>query len=132
MVGKGFSERSRDLITGEKSIQAFLNVYLGLSNLYIIHAEKELEKGYADIVMEPFMARYEGIKYSYLLEIKYIKTGEKPGQDVLQQLIAKAAAQLKNYSLDEKFKKNIEKTTLVRLVLIFCGHELLYKGDVDQ
>jgi hypothetical protein len=35
----------RDLITGEKSIQAFLNVYLGLSNLYIIHAEKELNKG---------------------------------------------------------------------------------------
>ena len=27
----------RDLITGEKSIQAFLNVYLGLSNLFIIH-----------------------------------------------------------------------------------------------
>ncbi|HLP46501.1 MAG TPA: AAA family ATPase, partial [Candidatus Kapabacteria bacterium] len=43
----------RDLITGEKSIQAFLNVYLGLSNLFIIHTEKELNKGYADIVMEP-------------------------------------------------------------------------------
>ncbi|MCP4151241.1 MAG: AAA family ATPase, partial [bacterium] len=35
----------RDLITGEKSIQAFLNVYLGLSNLYIIHTEKEMNKG---------------------------------------------------------------------------------------
>ena len=51
----------RDLITGEKSIQAFLNVYLGLSNLYIIHAEKELNKGFADMVMESFIARYEGI-----------------------------------------------------------------------
>ncbi|MCU0288390.1 MAG: AAA family ATPase, partial [Acidobacteria bacterium] len=38
----------RDLITGEKSVQAFLNVYLGLSNLFIIHTEKELNKGYAD------------------------------------------------------------------------------------
>jgi hypothetical protein len=36
----------RDLITGEKSVQAFLNVYLGLSNLFIIHTEKELNKGY--------------------------------------------------------------------------------------
>ncbi|MCU0288106.1 MAG: ATP-binding protein, partial [Acidobacteria bacterium] len=62
----------RDLITGEKSIQAFLNVYLGLSNLFIIHTEKELNKGYADIVMEPFVAVYEGLKYSYVLEIKYI------------------------------------------------------------
>ncbi|UCH93897.1 MAG: AAA family ATPase [Candidatus Aminicenantes bacterium] len=122
----------RDLITGEKSIQAFLNVYLGLSNLYIIHPEKELNKGFADIVMEPFVARYEGIKYSYLLEIKYIKTDEKPGKAVLQQLISKAGDQLQNYSMDAKFKKNIEKTTLVKLVLIFCGHELMYKGDVKQ
>jgi hypothetical protein len=120
----------RDLITGEKSIQAFLNVYLGLSNLYIIHAEKELNKGFADIFMEPFMARYEGISYSYLLEIKYVKASEKPGESMLGKLKFQAEEQLKNYSLDEKFKKNIEKTTLVKLVLIFCGHQLEYMGDV--
>jgi hypothetical protein len=57
----------RDLITGEKSIQAFLNVYLGLSQLYIIHPEKELNKGFADIVMEPFTARYREMKYAYIL-----------------------------------------------------------------
>ncbi len=122
----------RDLITGEKSIQAFLNVYLGLSNLYIIHSEKELNKGYADIVMDPFLARYEEIKYSYLLEIKYVKKGEKPGDAGLKQLKSKAEEQLRQYSLDEKFRKSIgEKTTLVKLVLIFSGHELLYRGEVS-
>ncbi|MCP5053069.1 MAG: AAA family ATPase, partial [bacterium] len=40
----------RDLITGEKSIQAFLNVYLGLSQLYLIQAEKEFNKGFPDIL----------------------------------------------------------------------------------
>jgi hypothetical protein len=120
----------RDLITGEKSIQAFLNVYLGLSNLYIIHTEKELNKGYADIVMEPFIARYEGINYSYLLEIKYIKAGVKPGDNEVQQLKAAAEEQLKQYSIDEKFRKNIDKTTLIRLVLIFSGHEEIYMGEV--
>ncbi len=119
----------RDLITGEKSIQAFLNVYLGLSNLYIIHAEKEINKGYADIVMEPFIARYEGIKYSYLLEIKYIKAGVKPADVEVQQLKAAAEEQLKRYSIDEKFLKNIEKTTLIKLVLIFSGHEEIYIGE---
>jgi len=120
----------RDLITGEKSIQAFLNVYLGLSNLYIIHTEKELNKGYADIVMEPFLARYEGIKYSYMLEIKYIKAGYKPRDAKIQQLKEEAEEQLKNYSIDEKFRKNIEKTTLIKLVLIFSGHESMYIGAV--
>jgi hypothetical protein len=75
----------RDLITGEKSIQAFLNVYLGLSDIYIIHSEKELNKGYADIVMEPFLARYEEMKYSYLLEIKYIPKKEGKAQKKLEK-----------------------------------------------
>jgi hypothetical protein len=121
----------RDLITGEKSIQAFLNVYLGLGDLYIIHSEKELNKGYADIVMEPFLARYEAIKYSYLLEIKYIKSGVKPAAAKVQQLKTEAEEQLKRYSIDQKFLKNIEKTTLIKLLLIFSGHEEIYMGIVE-
>jgi hypothetical protein len=120
----------RELITGEKSIQAFLNVYLGLSTLYIIHSEKELNKGYADIIMEPFLARYNGIKYSYMLELKYIKSGVKPGDERIQRLREEAKEQLKRYSIDEKFKKNIKKTTLIKLVLIFSGHECVHIGDV--
>jgi hypothetical protein len=100
-----------------------------LSNLYIIHAEKELKKGYADIVMESFWARYEGIKYSYLVEIKYFKAAEKPGEEKLRQIKSAAGEQLKNYSMDEKLKKNIERTSLVRLLLIFCGHELISFGE---
>jgi hypothetical protein len=120
----------RDLITGEKSIQAFLNVYLGLSNLYIIHAEKELNKGYADIVMEPFLARYEGINYSYILEIKYLKAGVKPGDAKIQTIKAEAEKQLQSYGIDEKFRKKIERTNLIKLILIFSGHECIYAEAV--
>ncbi|HLP48061.1 MAG TPA: AAA family ATPase [Candidatus Kapabacteria bacterium] len=121
----------RDLISGEKSIQAFLNVYLGLSNLFIIHTEKELNKGYADIVMEPFLAVYEGIKFSYILEMKYIKPEgrrKKPAPGVIEKLKTEAKEQLRNYSIDEKFKKSMEKTQLIRLVLIFYGSDLVYIG----
>ncbi|UCH92194.1 MAG: AAA family ATPase [Candidatus Aminicenantes bacterium] len=121
----------RDLITGEKSIQAFLNVYLGLTNLYIIHTEKEMNKGYADIVMEPFLARYAGLKYSYILEIKYVKAGVSPGTAKVRQLKSEAEEQLKNYSIDEKFRKTIEKTNLIKIVLIFSGHRLIDKGEVN-
>ena len=123
----------RDLISGEKSIQAFLNVYLGLSDLYIIHSERELNLGYADIVMEPFLAGYEGIAYSYLVEIKYIPKTKSKGQKTLEkkirQLRAEAEEQLKKYSGDEKFKKTHGNTTVVKLVLIFCGNELQYLGE---
>jgi hypothetical protein len=121
----------RDLITGEKSIQAFLNVYLGLTNLYIIHTEKEMKKGYADIVMEPFLARYEEIKYAYILEIKYIKSGVSPGDEKVRQLKSEAKEQLEKYSIDEKFKKTIEKANLIKIILVFSGHRLIDMGDMN-
>ena len=123
----------RDLITGEKSIQAFLNVYLGLSNLFIIHAEKELNKGYADIVMEPFVAVYEGLNYSYVLEIKYIKPEgkrkKKPASEIMEKLKIQAKEQLRNYSIDEKFRKSMDKTRMIKLALIFYGSDLVYMGE---
>jgi hypothetical protein len=123
----------RDLITGEKSLQAFLNVYLGLSALYLVYSERELKKGFPDLVLEPFLAQYPQLKYSYLIEIKYIKPqGKKkalpPG--IIKKVQEEAEDQLKRYSLDEKFLKAIGQTTLKKLVLIFCGHRLVYHGEI--
>ena len=124
----------RDLITGEKSIQAFLNVYLGLSNLYIIHVEREFNRGYADLMLAPFKIRYKGIEYSYILEIKYIKKeGRKeiPPKEI-EAKIKEAEEQLKKYSLDAKLKKMIDQTVLVKLALIFSGSELLHIVEVKD
>jgi len=123
----------RDLITGEKALQAFLNVYLGLSALYLVYSEKELKKGYADLVLEPFLAQYPGLKYSYLLEIKYIKPRDKkkeltPGK--IKTIKEEAESQLNKYSLDEKFRKSIGSTTLKKLVLIFSGNRMVYHGEI--
>lgn len=122
----------RDLMTAEKTIQTFLNVYLGLSNLYIIHSEKELNKGFADLVMEPFLARYENIKYSCVIEIKYLKAGAKPDAPEVKNLIAEAREQLSQYSLDEKYNKTIAKTKLIKLALVFSGHRVMYMGEVKS
>lgn len=119
----------RDLITGEKSIQTFLNVYLGLSDLFIIHSEKELNKGFADLVMEPFLARYEGIEYGCIMEIKYLKAGAQPDDKEVKTLVTEARDQLKQYVLDKKYKKTIGKVTLIKLVLVFSGHRLMYMGE---
>jgi hypothetical protein len=122
----------RDLIAGEKTIQAFLSVYLGLSQLYLIHTEREMNKGFADIVMEPFLARYEDIAYSYILEVKYIprsEMGKKSFDKILYQLKSEAIEQLDQYCRDEKFLKRVEHTSLIKLTLIFCGHELVYIGS---
>ena len=123
----------RDLITGEKSIQAMLNVYLGLSQLYFISSEKELNKGYADLVLEPFLAQYPAIKYSYLIEIKYIKPADysktKDSEKSLQNVIEEAQTQLNKYAEDEHFLKSIGSTTLKKLLLVFAGTKLIHHNQ---
>ena len=81
--------------------------------------------------MEPFIAVYENLKYSYVLEIKYIKPEgrrKKPAPGVIKKLKIEAEEQLQNYIIDEKFKKSMEKTRLIKLVLIFYGSDLVYIG----
>ncbi|MDQ1350909.1 MAG: hypothetical protein QG657_1211 [Acidobacteriota bacterium] len=131
----------RDLITGEKVVQTFLNVYLGLSDLYFVQSEKETNKGFSDLVLEPFLLQYPAIKYAFLVEIKYLSAAAAssktkktlpPGADEKIQILREEAEnQLRQYSLDEKFQKTIGQTTLVKLVLVFCGHRLVYKGQVS-
>ena len=70
---------------------------------------------------------YRDIQYSYILEIKYIKPKDFTPKK-LEQIKSEAAEQLETYSLDRNFKKNIEKTRLIKLALIFSGYKLVYIG----
>jgi len=122
----------RDLMTGEKAHQVFWNVYLGLGNLYNIYSEKEMNQGFCDLVMVPTLEQNPNIKYSYLIELKYIKPADNEKEDAaerIQGLRSEAAAQLNQYSLDEKFKKSIGQTTLKKLILIFSGNRLVYHSE---
>jgi hypothetical protein len=92
-----------------------------------------LKKGYADLVLEPFLAQYPALKYSYLLEIKYIKPQAKkeeltPGK--IKKIKEEAEAQLNRYSRDEKYRKAIGHTPLKKVVLIFCGNRLESQSEV--
>jgi len=66
----------RDLMTGEKAHQVFWNAYLGLSNFYIVYSEKEMKQGFCDLALVPALAQNPKIKYSYVIELKYIKPAE--------------------------------------------------------
>jgi len=122
----------RDLITGEKALQVFWNVYLGLGPFYIVYSEKEVNRGYADLALVPILIQYPTIKYSYIIEFKYIKPTRAKQIDTKQMnsLKKNAEDQLNRYSLDEKLKKTIGPTVLKKIVLIFCSNHLEYCGEV--
>ncbi|HLP62289.1 MAG TPA: AAA family ATPase [Candidatus Deferrimicrobium sp.] len=121
----------RDLIDREKALQVFWNVYLGLNSLYIVYTEKELNQGFADLALVPMLFQYPAIKYSYLMELKYIKPSgnESPDPQKVEELKKEAEAQLSQYCGDEKFQKAIGQTTLKKLILIFCGNRMVYHNE---
>ena len=66
----------RDYLSGEKVIQTFLLAYLNVTDYYITRTEEEMGKGFVDLYLEPFFAKYDKVKYGYLIELKYIKRGD--------------------------------------------------------
>ncbi|HLP58771.1 MAG TPA: PD-(D/E)XK nuclease domain-containing protein, partial [Candidatus Deferrimicrobium sp.] len=100
--------------------------------LYNVYPENEMNQGFADLTLVPLLIRYPAIKYSYLIEFKYIKSpaNEPANPQKIQELKEEAETQLTRYSLDEKFQKAIGQTTLKKLILIFSGNRLVYQGEV--
>ena len=121
----------RDLMSGEKAHQVFWNVYLGLGALYNVYPETELNQGFADLALVPMLLQYPAIKYSYLVELKYIKpSGDEPvDPQKIEALKKEAETQLSSYGRDEKFQKAIGPTTLKKLILIFCGNRMVYHDE---
>ncbi|UCH94166.1 MAG: AAA family ATPase [Candidatus Aminicenantes bacterium] len=120
----------RDFIREEKIIQGFLLAWLGISDYFIVNSEKEMNKGFADIVLEPFLARYPDIRYSYILELKYLKKGEVDNE--IEQIKIDARKQLKKYSLDKKFKKQAGETKLIKLLLVFSLSDLIFLDEIGE
>jgi len=123
----------RDLMTAEKAHQVFWNVYLGMNKLYNVYSERELNQGFADLVLEPLLDRNPGIKYSYIIELKYIKPSDyekDDGAEKVNALCSEAETQLNRYYMDEKFQKTMGKTTLKKLILIFSGNRLVNHQEV--
>jgi len=115
----------RDYLNGEKVIQGFLLAYINVADYYITQSESEMNKGYSDIYMEPFLSKFPDLEYSYLIELKYISRSEY-SEDILQEKIKKAQEQLDKYAESDRLKNSIGNTQLKRIVLVYKGWELDY------
>jgi hypothetical protein len=120
----------RDYLTGEKVIQTFLLAYLNVTDYYLTHSEAEMGKGFVDLYLEPFLEKYQQVKYSYLIELKYIKRSDF-SESLLQQHIVDATQQLQQYAADSRLKKT-DGTELKLIMLIFNGWELVHCQEIEE
>jgi hypothetical protein len=114
----------RDYLTGEKVIQTFLLAYLNVTDFYLSRSEEEMSKGFADIYLEPFTAKYPDVKYGWLIEIKYMKRNEY-SEEKQKTLLAEAHRQLAQYAADERVARRKQGTILKGLALVFRGWEMV-------
>ena len=121
----------RDYISGEHMIKGFLLAYLNIPSNYIVTSELELNKGYADLWLEPFSIQHTEMPFSYLIEIKYLKRQtEKVSPEIKQKLVSEATIQLQQYAQDQYILKTQANTKVRKLVLIYNAWELIHKEEI--
>lgn len=119
----------RDYLEGEKVIQGFVLAYLNVTDYYLTWSERELGKGFADLYLEPFLARFPDMRYGYLIELKYITRGEF-SDAALHSSIKEAKRQAMQYADDERIRKMSKQVTLKKLVLVYNGWELVHREEI--
>ena len=119
----------RDCLEGEKMIQGFLAAYLGVAPHFAFHTERELNKGYADLCLEPLLAQYPDVPYGYVIELKYLKRSESPTQ--VSAAIREATAQLRQYLSDDRLARQYPSVRFIGLAIAFHGWEMVAYETVD-
>ncbi|MDJ0835802.1 MAG: AAA family ATPase [Acidobacteriota bacterium] len=115
----------RDFMDGEKVIQGFLLAYLCAFDYFFAHSEHEMNKGFCDLFLEPFVAGYPDIRHGYLIELKYIKRNALT-DELLQAEVEEARGQLARYRQDPALNKIGGKIDWICPILVFHGWELVY------
>ncbi len=122
----------RDYIAGEQVLQGFLAAYLSVTDYYVFRSEAELGKGYADISLEPLVARYPHLRVGYLVELKYLKRSEPADEARVAAAVGEATAQLRRYLPDERLARQFPGVRFVGLAVVFHGWEMVFCDAVTS
>ena len=114
----------RDYLSGEKVVQGFLAAYLSVTSCFVFRTERELGGGYADICLEPLLARHPGVRHGYVIELKYLKRGEEAAGARVETAVGAAAAQLRRYLADEGLARQYPDVQFTGLAVVFHGWEM--------
>ena len=115
----------RDYLDGEKVIQGFLAAYLGVSQHFLMRTEPELNKGFADITLEPLVAQHPELRHGYLIELKYLKRGEDASKAKVQAVVENAHDQLRRYLADDRLAQAYPSAQFTGLAVVFHGWEMV-------
>ncbi len=81
-----------------------------------------MNKGYADLHLEPFVAQYQAIAYGYVIKVKYLKRSERVDESVVAETMRGAREQLAGYLAGERLRRRAPSMCVFRWERDhFCG-----------
>ena len=109
-------------IQAERNLQGFIAAYLNHSGYYYIIQEMELNGGYCDLTMIPDLTRFPEVAHAYLLELKYLKSGDTDEEGM--KALEEAKAQLDQYTQDARLPKLMSGKPIHKIAIIYKGNDL--------
>ncbi len=123
----------RDYLDGEKVIHGFVAAHLSMVDQFLLHSEYELNKGYADLYLEPFVAQYPDMGYGYVLELKYVKRSAALDASDVADKVQEAVLQLRGYLADPSLRRRYRSVRHIGLAVVFHGWEMVaYQAVQDD
>ena len=120
----------RDYLEGEKAVQTLHLVYMNLTNYFVMWPEREMNKGYADLWMSPNLLRHPEMRYSYLVEFKYLKHDASDGEVAAK--LEEAREQLRQYAGEGKAEASAGGTTVRYIAVVYRAWELAALEEVGR
>ena len=121
----------RDYMDGEKVIHGFVAAHLSMVDQFLLHSEYELNKGYADLYLEPFLSQYPDMRYGYVLELKYVKRRESLAESVVADKLREAVLQVRGYLADPSLRRRYPSVQHIGLAVVFHGWEVVAYQAVE-
>ena len=122
----------RDYLDGEKVIHGFVAAHLSMVDQFLLHSEYELNKGYADLYLEPFVAQYPDMGYGYVLELKYVKRSAALDTSDVADKVQEAVLQLRGYLADPSLRRRYRSVRHIGLAVVFHGWEMVAYQAVED
>ena len=122
----------RDYMDGEKVLHGFVAAHLSMVAQFLLHSEYELNKGYADLYLEPFLAQYPDMRFGYVLELKYVKRSDPLAASVVATKMQEAVLQLRGYLADPSLRRRYPSVRHIGLAVVFHGWEMVAYQAVED
>ena len=118
----------RDKQKGEYYVHGFTLAMTAQNPFYRPVSELDNQEGYADIFLLPLLDIYKDMQHSYIVELKYAKSGDSAER--VEELRQKGIVQANRYADTEVVRRHVGPTQLHKLVVVFRGVEMAVCEEV--